>query len=137
LSTLTGENVATSLGGLVIEADKAVLTGEFADYVASGLHAAMSSGIAGWRDDDLAFARDWGFSLGWESSSPVAERAAPVAVWQGDQDRMVPFAHGQWLAANIHGARAHLMPGDGHLSMTVSAFDRILDDLLDLAGRKA
>jgi hypothetical protein len=28
------------------------------------------------------------------------------------------------------------MPGDGHLSMTVSAFDRILDDLLDLAGLK-
>jgi hypothetical protein len=25
------------------------------------------------------------------------------------------------------------MPGEGHLSMTVSAFDRILDDLLDLA----
>jgi len=37
------------------------------------------------------------------------------------------------LAANIRGARVHLMPGDGHLSMTVSAFDRILDDLLDLA----
>ncbi len=31
----------------------------------------------------------------------------------------------------------HLMPGDGHLSMTVSAFDRILDDLLDLAGLTA
>ena len=50
---------------------------------------------------------------------------------------MVPFAHGQWLAANIRGARVHLMPGDGHLSMTVSAVDRILDDLLDLAGLTA
>ena len=29
------------------------------------------------------------------------------------------------------------MPGDGHLSMTVSALDRILDDLLDLAGLTA
>ncbi len=152
LSTLTGESVAKSLGGLVIEADQAVLTGEFADYVAAGLRAAMNSGIAGWRDDDLAFTRDWGFSLGWESPSPVPgqsvpgqsvpgqpvpDQPAPVAVWQGDQDRMVPFAHGQWLAANILGARVHLMPGDGHLSMTVSAFDRILDDLLDLAGLTA
>jgi len=136
-SALTGETVAELLGGLVIEADKAVLTGEFADYLAAALRAAMSSGIAGWRDDDLAFTKDWGFSLGWESPSPLPARPAPVAVWQGDQDRMVPFAHGQWLAANIRGARAHLMPGDGHLSMTVSAIDRILDELLDLAGRGA
>jgi len=156
LSTLTGESVAKSLGGLVIEADQAVLTGEFADYVAAGLRASMNSGIAGWRDDDLAFVKDWGFSLGWESpggespggespggespggespgGEPPAQTAAPVAVWQGDQDRMVPFAHGQWLAANIRGARVHLMPGDGHLSMTVSALEPILDDLLDLAG---
>jgi pimeloyl-ACP methyl ester carboxylesterase len=134
VSTLTGESVAESLGGLVIQADQAVLTGEFADHVAAALRASMNSGIAGWRDDDLAFVKDWGFSLGWESPSPAPADPAPVAVWQGDQDRMVPFAHGQWLAANIQGARAHLMPGHGHLSMTVSAFDRILDDLLDMAG---
>ena len=137
LSAVTGESVAKSLGGLVIEADKAVLTGEFAEHVAVCLRAALSSSIAGWRDDDLAFVRDWGFSLGWKSPAPddpAPDHPAPVSVWQGDQDQMVPFAHGQWLAASIRGARVHLMPGDGHLSMTVSAFDRILDDLLDLAG---
>jgi pimeloyl-ACP methyl ester carboxylesterase len=134
MGAITGESVASSLGGLVIEADKAVLTGEFADHIAACLRTALSSGIAGWRDDDLAFVRDWGFSLGWESPSPGPDDPAPVAVWQGDQDQMVPFAHGQWLAARIRGARVHLMPGEGHLSMTVSAFDRILDDLLDLAG---
>ncbi len=143
LSTLTGESVAKSLGGLVIEAGQAVLTGEFADYVAAGLRASMNSGIAGWRDDDFAFIKDWGFSLGRESASLASQEQeqeqeqAPVAVWQGDQDRMVPFAHGQWLTANIRDARVHLMPGEGHLSMTVSAFDRILDDLLDLAGLTA
>ena len=47
---------------------------------------------------------------------------------------MVPFAHGQWLAARIPGARAHLEPGAGHLTMTVTAIGRILDDLLDLAA---
>jgi pimeloyl-ACP methyl ester carboxylesterase len=126
MGTVTGPDVAQAFGGLVIEADQAVLTGEFAGHIATCLRAALSSGIAGWRDDDLAFIRDWGFSL-------TPEPPLRAAIWQGDQDRMVPFAHGQWLAAAIPGARVHLMPGDGHLSMTISAFDRILDDLLDLA----
>ena len=39
----------------MIEADRAVLTGEFADHVAACLRTALRSGIAGWRDDDLAF----------------------------------------------------------------------------------
>jgi len=131
MGAVTGQDVAQAFGGLVIEADQAVLTGEYADHVAACLRAALSSGIAGWRDDDLAFTRDWGFSL-----DPAINGETPLraAIWQGDQDRMVPFAHGQWLAAAIPGARVHLMPGDGHLSMTVSAFDRILDDLLGLAG---
>jgi hypothetical protein len=49
---------------------------------------------------------------------------------------MVPFTHGQWLAARIPGARAHLERGEGHLTMTVTAIGRILDDLLDVAGRR-
>jgi pimeloyl-ACP methyl ester carboxylesterase len=128
LGAVTGADVAQALGGLVIAADQAALTGEFADYVAAALRASMNTGVAGWRDDDLAFVQDWGFPL----DQP---HAAPVAIWQGDQDKMVPFAHGQWLAASIPGARAHLLAGEGHLSLTVSSLDRILDDLLDLAGQ--
>jgi pimeloyl-ACP methyl ester carboxylesterase len=138
LGAVTGADVAASLGGLISPADNAALTGEYGDYIAAGLRAAVSAGIAGWRDDDLAFVQDWGFSLGWDAPAedPPAEDppAAPVAVWQGGEDRMVPFAHGQWLASNIPGARAHLLPGEGHLTLTVTAMDRILDDLLDLAG---
>ncbi len=124
---VTGAQVAAALGGLIADADRAVLTGAYADHLAAGARAALSSGIAGWRDDDLAFVADWGFSL-------TGEGKLPVAIWQGDQDRMVPFAHGQWLAANIPGARAHLLAGAGHLTMTVSVFGQVLDDLLDQAG---
>jgi len=126
LRQVTGEQVAAAFGGLISAADAGVLTGEFAAELAASLRAAVREGVAGWRDDDLAFAADWGFSL-----DTLAGRAA---IWQGDQDRMVPYAHGQWLAAHTPGARVHLEPGAGHLTMIVTAIDRILDDLLDLAG---
>jgi pimeloyl-ACP methyl ester carboxylesterase len=126
LRQVTGEQIVAALGGLISGADAGVLTGEFAADLAAGLRAAVRAGIAGWRDDDLAFAAGWGFSL-----DDLAGRAA---IWQGDQDRMVPFAHGQWLAAHIPGARVHLEPGAGHLTMTVTAIEAILGDLLDLAG---
>jgi len=126
LRQVTGDQVAAALGDLISAADAGVLTGDFAAEQAASLRASVREGIAGWRDDDLAFTADWGFSL-----DALDGRAA---IWQGDQDRMVPYAHGQWLAAHITGARLHLEPGAGHVTMIVTAIDRILDDLLDLAG---
>jgi pimeloyl-ACP methyl ester carboxylesterase len=130
LRQVTAEQVADELGGLVSAADRDVVTAEFADYLATSFHAALSTGIAGWRDDDLAFVSDWGF--------PVAQAGqVPVAVWQGTEDRMVPHPHGAWLAGHIPGARAHLLPGEGHLTLAVRSFGAVLDDLLELAGRPA
>jgi pimeloyl-ACP methyl ester carboxylesterase len=125
LATVEGADVAQALGDLVSDVDKRQLTGGFADYLAGSFRTAMTGGIAGWRDDDLAFVRDWGFPFG---------NGAPVAIWQGDQDRMVPYAHGEWLAVNVPGARAHLLTGEGHLSLLVGAFGDVLDDLLAHRG---
>jgi glycine cleavage system aminomethyltransferase T len=46
-------------------------------------------------------------------------------------------AHGDWLAANIPLARARLRPGEGHLTLMVTRFGEILDDLLSLAGQSS
>jgi hypothetical protein len=43
-------------------ADASVINGEFAADLARSLRGAIREGTAGWRDDDLAFAADWGFS---------------------------------------------------------------------------
>jgi pimeloyl-ACP methyl ester carboxylesterase len=124
LRELTGEQLAEGLGELASAADKEAMRGDLADYLSELFHAGLSNGIAGWRDDDLAFVRDWGFALG------TAEPAAPVSVWQGDQDRMVPFAHGEWLAITIPAARAHLIAGVGHMNLP---FGQVFDDLLELS----
>jgi pimeloyl-ACP methyl ester carboxylesterase len=89
--------------------------------------AALSTGIAGWRDDDLAFVRDWGVSM------EAIGSAVPVSIWQGDQDAMVPFSHGRWLASQLPRARAHLLPGEGHLTLGVTGIGAILDELVEMA----
>lgn len=125
LREVSAAEVAGALAGLISEADTAVLDEGFAAFLAESFRAAVSSGIAGWRDDDLAFVRDWGFPL---------DTIGAAAIWQGDQDRMVPYAHGAWLASHVPGARARLRTGAGHLTFAVTGWGDILDDLTGLAG---
>jgi pimeloyl-ACP methyl ester carboxylesterase len=130
LRGITGAELARGLGGLLSEADEAAISGDFAEYLAASFRAALAGGIAGWRDDDLAFVRDWGFAL----SGGGEGAGVPITIWQGGQDRMVPHAHGAWLAGQLPGARAHLLPAEGHLTLIVTAFGQVLADLLDLSG---
>ncbi|AGL18154.1 alpha/beta fold hydrolase [Actinoplanes sp. N902-109] len=122
LATVQAQQMATAMGDLVSDVDRGVITDEFAEYLAASFRSALSTGIAGWRDDDLAFVRDWGFDL--------ATIGTPLSIWQGEQDRMVPYAHGRWLAAHLPGATAHLDPAAGHLSLMVTAFDRVVAELV-------
>ena len=122
LTDVQPAQIVAEMGDLLSDVDRAALTGEFADYLAASFRAAVSTGIAGWRDDDLAFLADWGFRL--------ADLKRPVAVWQGAEDRMVPFDHGRWLAGEIPGAAVHLEPAEGHLSLFVVNFDAIVAELV-------
>ena len=122
---IAASEIADALGSLVTGADRAAITGWFADYLADSMREAVSAGIEGWRDDDLAFVRDWGFDLN--------QIDVPVAVWHGDQDAMVPFAHGEWLARHIPDARPHLLHGEGHLTLVSDRFGEIMRDLAELA----
>jgi pimeloyl-ACP methyl ester carboxylesterase len=99
-----------------------VLTAEYGEDVAASFGDALRVSVDGWLDDDLAFVNPWHFSLD--------EITTPVHLWQGEEDLMVPFAHGQWLARHVPGVTAHLLPNEGHLSIAGGAFDRMLDGLL-------
>ena len=124
LLSASADEVGAALGDLVPPVDRAALTGELAEWLAGSLRAAGRQGIRGWLDDDLTHIAPWGFDLG--------AITVPVAIWQGTEDRMVPFAHARWLATHVSGARAHLVDGEGHLSLLVQ-MGKILDDVLDLA----
>lgn len=108
--------------------DVAALTGEVGEYLAASTSHAGLQGIVGWRDDDLTHSRPWGFDVG--------DITVPVSIWQGTEDLMVPFAHAVWLSEHVAGAAAHLVDGEGHISLFVK-LDTILDDLLERAGLRS
>lgn len=125
LARVTAGDIVAAFGGLVDEVDADALTGEFADYAAASFRHAAAQGTAGLLEDSLQIVRPWGFE--------VADVTVPVSVWQGAHDKMVPYAHGQWLADAIPGARAHLFDDEGHVSL-LNRIDDILADLRELAG---
>ncbi|MEJ7630843.1 MAG: alpha/beta hydrolase [Nocardioidaceae bacterium] len=103
------ESLREAMDGLLSDVDRDALTGETAEFV----HGSMTSGLRqscdGWLDDDLAFVSAWGFD--------VDSIVVPVLVMQGEQDLMVPFAHGRWLAAAVLSATVRLMADEGHISL--------------------
>jgi pimeloyl-ACP methyl ester carboxylesterase len=118
----TVEMIVSSLETLLPEVDRAVLTDEFGEDMVANFREALSNGVEGWVDDDLAFTRSWGFDL--------KEISVPTAIWQGSVDLMVPFAHGQWFSEKLPAATVHLQEGEGHLSVWMGSLGSMLDDLV-------
>ena len=119
LRAASAEEIRDVMSTLLPPVDRAVLTGERAEHAKANLERALASGIAGWRDDDLAFVTPWGFE--------PADVGVPSLLWQGVQDLMVPVAHGRWLAERIPGVDAHVSEEDGHLSIAVGRLGEIYD----------
>jgi len=119
---VTAREVADAFGDLVDEVDRGSIRDDFAEWLAALFREALRESYWGWFDDDLAFVNPWGFDL---RAIP-----GPVHIWQGRHDRMVPFAHGEWLAAHVGGACPHLYDEHGHLTLVVDSMPTILDELI-------
>lgn len=119
----TPEQIKVVWSSVLPPVDADVMTGERAEHAKAGFERALAQGIAGWRDDDLAFTKPWGFELD--------EIHVPTLLWQGAQDLMVPVAHARWLAGRIPGVEAHITDEDGHLSIAVGRLGEIYDWLAE------
>ena len=119
---VTGAEIRSALGEALPPVDQAVMTATYAERSADHMRRALRDGFDGWVDDDLAFTRPWGFELG--------SISVPVTIWQGELDRLVPWSHGEWLAARIPGAEFRLAEGHGHFSLGETNREEILDWLL-------
>jgi pimeloyl-ACP methyl ester carboxylesterase len=125
---ITGPEVIAAFGGLIGDADKAALTPDVAEDMATGLRHAVVDSFDGWADDDLAFVQKFGFDLGAINK--------PVLLWQGDDDFMVPKAHGEWLAKHIPTAKLNFLPGHGHISLGTAYRPEIIKQAMELLQAK-
>lgn len=93
-------------------ADQAALAGPWA-WFETVVAPAMTQGPGGLIDDDIAYVTPWGVDC--------TAISRPVLLLHGGQDRIVPYAHGQWLARHCPTAQLLQLPEDGHLSVCGSA----------------
>lgn len=105
----TAEQMREAMAPHLSATDSGALTGELAEFFHANMHHGLAHGADGWIDDDLAFAKPWGFEL--------AAIDRPVLIVQGGDDLMVPPAHGRWLAANVPGAESRIDDAHGHLTL--------------------
>ena len=106
-------------------ADWAALEGPWA-WLGGVAGKAIEAGPEGMIDDNLALRRGRGDSL-------RLDVRPPVLILHGRQDRMVPVAHGEWLARRLPAAELRLYPDDGHVSV-LRAADQALDWIRATAG---
>jgi pimeloyl-ACP methyl ester carboxylesterase len=132
LASLRSVDVTTMMDAMATilpDVDKAAITAEYGEDMVVSMAEGLRPGVDGWLDDDLAFVRPWGFEL--------ADITVPTFLWQGSEDLMVPFTHGQWLAEQIPGVTAHLEQGEGHVSIAVGKLSTMLDELIKTLDRSA
>jgi pimeloyl-ACP methyl ester carboxylesterase len=115
----TPEGLVEAWRSLLGPADLAVLTDSFAAFMVDNTRLGVAESADGWFDDEVAVVEPWGFEL---SSIEV-----PVLYWHGRQDKFVPFAHGEWLAARIPGVEARLTDDDGHLTVFETGYGQLQD----------
>jgi len=121
---VSGSEIIEAFGGLLGDADKAVLAAGGADQMAASTRSALAVSFDGWIDDDLVFVKPWGFDL--------AAITKPVFLWQGDDDFMVPHAHSYWLEKHIPTANLTFKAGEGHISLGIKYRVEILKQAADL-----
>ena len=109
LLTATSDTLIQSFNSTLSPVDVAALSEDVADYMLACYHEGIQERRDGWIDDGIAFMKGWGFDL--------SQIKIPVMIMHGEQDKMVPFSHGKWLANKIPNVNAQFFSEDGHLSL--------------------
>jgi pimeloyl-ACP methyl ester carboxylesterase len=92
-------------------------------FAAMGRDALRQGGRALAREFQL-FTRPWGLDL--------QGIRVPVLLWHGEEDHVCTPAMGRFVASSIPGCRATFLAGEGHVSILVRHFERMLAELMEV-----
>ncbi len=115
--------LSQALPTLLSAVDAAVVTGEWAEFLADSMRTGLAPGAEGWWEDSIAHLSPWGVDL--------AKITVPVKIWHGRHDQFVPIQHGAWLAKHVAGAEAELSDSDGHLTLLTRRVGEVHQWLLE------
>jgi pimeloyl-ACP methyl ester carboxylesterase len=82
---------------------------EWAEYLAACAIDGFGESGEGWWEDWCATFLPWGVDL--------SQVTAPVSLWHGIKDEMVPQMHAHWYAANLSNIELHLVPDIDHTNI--------------------
>lgn len=89
---------------------------------------ALRTGVAGTAEDYRTISFDWPFA--------VDQIQAPVRLWHGKEDIIVPLSHAKYLEAHIPDAELTIVPGQGHFLLH-NHFADVVDVLMALHAKRS
>jgi pimeloyl-ACP methyl ester carboxylesterase len=94
----------------------------FRNILATSMSEAFRYGFRGVAKELMLISAPWQFDPG--------DVTAPVTIWQGDMDRVVPASMGRALERRLHAARAIYLTGEGHYSLVSRHVGEILSQAI-------
>jgi 3-oxoadipate enol-lactonase len=80
-----------------------------------------------------SYQRQLGAGMMYDASDRLDKISVPTLVIHGEDDPLIPYPNGKYLAAHIKGARLSTYPGVGHLPI-IEAADRLNREVIEFLG---
>jgi pimeloyl-ACP methyl ester carboxylesterase len=100
---------------------QALASAELRNSLIGASMEALHRGVKAAAADGLLYGRPWGFAL--------QDIRAPVYLWHGEKDVVVPPTMGRYLSECIPNCRARFYPEDGHFSLPFTRLREILSTI--------
>lgn len=102
-----GELMVETFGDRLSPRDRELLSNErLATIAGLSMKERLRNSVTGAAWDNVAWVGPWEIDL--------TTIRCPVLLWYGDDDRLAPLAHGEWLHEHVPGSRLLVRRGEGH-----------------------